>query len=83
MLYINNLSYFIYNTCSCFAVYLDCPSAISNITPTCLSYLEDVDTDVCSASYTETCRAQLQAAASVCTDLDSVSLIYVITCMLK
>ena len=74
-----NYPTFIYNTCSCFAVYLDCTSTISNINSTCLSYLENVDIDVCN----ETCRAQLQVAASVCTDLDSVSLIYVITCMLK
>ena len=69
---------FIYNTSSCFVVYLDCPSAISNISPRCISYLEDADTDVCDA--TGSCKGQLEGAASVCTDLDSVS---TITCMLK
>jgi len=56
---------------NCLFCCLECESAISNISSTCLEYLDDVDTDVCDPIYD--CNAELEAAVSACNMIDVVS----------
>ena len=50
---------------------VDCASAYSGISSSCLNYLNDGDTDLCNT--TNRCRAELDAVVNSCGTMDLVS----------